>query len=44
MLLNTTEIIHAAGKVRIDKIDNAGIIDAETGQRLQSLRVIKRYL
>jgi gamma-D-glutamyl-L-lysine dipeptidyl-peptidase len=44
ILLNATTIIHAAGKVKIDKIDNAGIIDAETGQRLQHLRVIKRYL
>ena len=44
ILLDATAIIHAAGRVRVDKIDNAGIIDAETGQRLQRLRVIKRYL
>ena len=44
ILLNDAEIIHAVGKVRIDKIDNAGIIDADTGQRLQRLRIIKRYL
>ena len=44
MLLNTHEIIHAAGKVRIDKIDNEGIIDSETGQRTQKLRIIKRYV
>lgn len=44
LLLNTNEIIHAAGKVSIDKIDNAGIIDAVTGARSQRLRIIKRYL
>jgi hypothetical protein len=43
ILLNAHEIIHAAGKVRIDKIDNEGIVDAETGQRTQRLRIIKRY-
>lgn len=44
ILLNAHEIIHAAGKVRIDKIDNEGIVDAETGQRTQRLRIIKRHL
>jgi len=43
ILLNTQEIIHAAEKVRIDKIDNEGIINADTGQRNQRLRIIKRY-
>ncbi len=43
ILLNSTEIIHASGRVRIDKIDNAGIINSETGQRTHKLRVIKRY-
>lgn len=44
ILLNDHEIIHAAGKVRIDKIDNQGIINSETGERTSRLRVIKRYL
>jgi cell wall-associated NlpC family hydrolase len=44
ILLNAHEIIHAAGKVRIDKIDNQGIIEADTGQRTQRLRIIKRYV
>lgn len=44
ILLNDQEIIHAAGKVRIDKIDNQGIINAGTGERTSRLRVIKRYL
>ena len=44
ILLNTQEIIHAAGKVRIDKIDNEGIVNADTGLRSQKLRIIKRYI
>lgn len=44
ILLSNQEIIHAAGKVRIDKIDNEGIVNADTGQRSQRLRIIKRFL
>lgn len=44
LLLNTSEIIHASGKVKVDKIDSQGIVDSETGQRIQKLRIIKRYL
>jgi hypothetical protein len=44
ILLNAHEIVHAAGKVRIDKIDNEGIVEADTGIRTQRLRIIKRYL
>jgi hypothetical protein len=43
ILLNEQEIIHASGKVRIDKIDNAGIVNTDTGQRTHQLRVIKRF-
>lgn len=43
ILLNSFEIIHASGKVRIDKIDNEGIINSDTGLRTQKLRIIKRY-
>jgi gamma-D-glutamyl-L-lysine dipeptidyl-peptidase len=43
LLLNVQEIIHAAGKVRIDKIDNAGIINVDTGLRTHQLRIIKRH-
>lgn len=42
LLLNDHEIIHAAGKVRIDGIDGAGIIHSESGERTHRLRVIKR--
>jgi gamma-D-glutamyl-L-lysine dipeptidyl-peptidase len=43
LLLNDGEIIHAAGKVRIDKMDNAGIVHAQTGEHTHRLRIIKRY-
>jgi gamma-D-glutamyl-L-lysine dipeptidyl-peptidase len=43
LLLNTQEIIHAAGKVRVDKIDNAGIIHTDSGMRTHRLRIIRRY-
>ena len=43
ILLNENEIIHAAGKVRVDKIDSQGIINTDTGLRTQRLRIIKRY-
>lgn len=42
ILLDTETIIHAAGKVRIDKIDNAGIMNVETSSRTHKLRLIKR--
>jgi cell wall-associated NlpC family hydrolase len=44
ILLNTNEIIHSSGKVRIDKIDNMGIVQSETFERTHHLRVIKRLL
>jgi len=43
MMLSSQEIIHASGKVRIDKIDNQGIINVDTGARTHRLRIIKRY-
>ncbi len=43
ILLNNQQILHTSGKVRIDKIDNEGIVNAETGERTQKLRIIKRY-
>lgn len=44
ILLSNNQIIHAASKVRIDKIDNEGIINIETRRRTQKLRIIKRFL
>lgn len=43
VMLNAAEVIHASGKVRIDPIDNQGIINGDTGVRTHRLRVIKRY-
>lgn len=43
ILLNEQEIIHSSGNVRIDKIDSAGIVNADTGARTHQLRIIKRY-
>jgi cell wall-associated NlpC family hydrolase len=43
LMLGADEIIHASGKVRIDKIDSQGIINSETGARTHKLRIIKRY-
>jgi len=43
ILLSEHEIIHASGKVRIDKIDTQGILNLETKQRTHQLRIIKRF-
>lgn len=43
ILLNDKEIIHASVKVRIDKIDNQGIVNTDTGIRIHQLRIIKRF-
>ena len=42
IMLNSHQIIHASGKVRIDKIDNMGIVNSDTEQRTHQLRIIKR--
>ena len=43
ILLNEGEIIHSSSKVRIDPIDNMGIINHENGERTHNLRIIKRF-
>lgn len=43
ILLNSNEIIHASAKVRLDKIDNQGIINQETNERTHNLRIIMRF-
>ena len=45
IMLNGSEILHASemnGKVKIDYIDNEGIINKHTNQRTHRLRLIKR--
>ncbi|MBL0883321.1 MAG: C40 family peptidase [Chitinophagaceae bacterium] len=43
IILSSDKIIHASGQVRIDSIDNMGIIHSKTGMRTHNLRIIKRY-
>ncbi|MDQ6757198.1 MAG: C40 family peptidase [Bacteroidota bacterium] len=43
IVLSPQEIIHASGKVRLDKLDKEGIVNLETRQRTHKLKVIKRY-
>ncbi len=42
LLLDNQKIIHASGKVRIDKLDHNGIFNEETGKYTHQLRIIKR--
>lgn len=42
IMLSNSEIIHASGKVRIDKMDQAGIVNSETDMRTHRLRIIKK--
>jgi len=42
IILNDNHIIHASGKVRIDKLDHQGIFNRDTGKYSHNLRVIKR--
>ena len=44
MICAPGKIIHASGQVRIDKLDDTGIFNAEKGQYSHQLRVIKRIL
>ncbi|HCN82347.1 MAG TPA: hydrolase Nlp/P60, partial [Sphingobacteriaceae bacterium] len=43
ILLNNNEIIHASGRVKIDRIDEKGIYSEELLQYTHKLRIIKRY-
>lgn len=43
ILLNSHEIIHASGRVKIDAIDNQGIYSEELGRHTHKLRIIKRF-
>lgn len=44
IVLNQHEIIHASGKVRIDKLDQQGIYNIENKNYSHKLRLIKRVL
>lgn len=43
ILLSNKEIIHSSGKVRMDKIDDQGIINVDSKERTHHLRLIKRF-
>ena len=44
MVCGPGKIIHASGQVRIDRLDDTGIFNADTGQYSHHLRIIKRLL
>lgn len=44
IILKENHIIHASGKVRIDRLDQMGIFNKELGNHTHKLRVIKRVL
>lgn len=44
MMVGANAIIHAAGKVRIDKLDHQGIFNVDTGKYTHKLRLIRRVL
>ncbi len=44
IVMNDYNIIHAHGKVRIDKLDHSGIYNVDTQQHTHKLRVIKRLI
>ncbi len=44
IMMNSAQIIHASGKVRIDSIDSQGIFNEELKRHTHKLRIIKRML
>jgi cell wall-associated NlpC family hydrolase len=43
IMLNNSQIIHASGRVKIDRIDNQGIFSSDLKKYSHKLRIIKRY-
>lgn len=44
IIMDNNFIIHASGKVRIDRLDHLGIYNAETNKHTHKLRVIKKII
>ncbi len=44
IIMENNYLIHAHGKVRIDRIDHTGIFNTETGNYTHALRVIKKII
>lgn len=43
VMIDNETIIHASGRVRIDKMDNQGILNADLKRYTHNLRIVKRY-
>ena len=43
IMLNNSQIIHASGRVKIERIDNQGIFSVEQNKYTHKLRIIKRF-
>jgi cell wall-associated NlpC family hydrolase len=44
MVLDNNRIIHASGKVRIDRLDHQGIYNVDTNKYSHRLRLIKKII
>ena len=44
IIMKENYIIHAHGKVRIDRLDHSGIYNSEKGEHTHKLRVIKKII
>lgn len=44
IIMENNHIIHAHGKVRIDRLDHLGILNTDTGRHTHKLRVIKKIV
>ena len=44
MLMDNESIMHASGRVKINRIDATGIVSEEDGQHTHQLRIIKRII
>ncbi len=44
VMINNETIIHASGRIRVDKMDNEGIFNAELNKYTHRLRIVKRYI
>lgn len=43
IMIDHETIIHAAGRVRVDKMDNEGIFNLDINKYTHRLRIVKRY-
>ena len=44
IIMDDNYIIHASGKVRIDRLDHLGIYNADSNRHTHKLRVIKKII